>query len=127
MGVGMLQATEGVYPGGTHTGPIRQQSYANRSRLPCPRKVTEWFFGFEHMKHLLEDHVQSKAARILMLGCGNSTLSADMYRAGYHNITNIDISPTVIEKMLLQHSSMPGSLPPTTEGLGPCVTPHAFH
>lgn len=34
-----------------------------------------------------------------MLGCGNSKLSEQMYDAGYHNIVNIDISPSVIEQM----------------------------
>ena len=34
-----------------------------------------------------------------MLGCGNSKLSEQMYEAGYHEILNIDISETVIERM----------------------------
>ena len=56
----------------------------------------------------------NKDAKILMLGCGNSginftvfvlhysgllELSEDMYKCGYENIYNIDISPVVIEKM----------------------------
>ena len=34
-----------------------------------------------------------------MVGCGNSKLSDQMYQAGYHNIVNIDISPSVIQQM----------------------------
>lgn len=34
-----------------------------------------------------------------MLGCGNSTLSRDMYDDGYRNIANVDYSSVVIEKM----------------------------
>ena len=34
-----------------------------------------------------------------MLGCGNSKLSDQMYEAGYEDILNIDISPSVIEQM----------------------------
>jgi len=30
--------------------------------------------------------------RILMLGCGNSKLSQDIYKKGFHNIVNLDIS-----------------------------------
>jgi ubiquinone/menaquinone biosynthesis C-methylase UbiE len=37
--------------------------------------------------------------RILMVGCGNSKLSQQMYEAGYKKIVNIDISPSVIEQM----------------------------
>lgn len=43
--------------------------------------------------------VPDKNARIVMLGCGNSTLSRDMYDDGYRNIANIDYSAIVIEKM----------------------------
>ena len=39
------------------------------------------------------------ADKVLMVGCGNSRLSEDMYDVGYHNITNIDISDTVIRQM----------------------------
>jgi 2-polyprenyl-3-methyl-5-hydroxy-6-metoxy-1,4-benzoquinol methylase len=38
-------------------------------------------------------------SKILMIGCGNALLSEDMYNDGYHNITNIDISPIVIKQM----------------------------
>ena len=37
--------------------------------------------------------------KILMLGCGNADLSADMYDNGYKNITNVDFSKVVIEQM----------------------------
>ena len=37
---------------------------------------------------------------ILVPGCGNSSLSADLYRDGFKNITNIDISNTVVNQML---------------------------
>lgn len=32
-------------------------------------------------------------------GCGNSSLSEDMYRDGFHSITNVDYSAIVIENM----------------------------
>ena len=34
-----------------------------------------------------------------MLGCGNSTLSRDLYDDGYKRVDNIDYSDVVIEKM----------------------------
>ncbi len=37
--------------------------------------------------------------KTLMVGCGNSTLSADMYDVGHDCITNIDISDVVIKQM----------------------------
>ena len=38
--------------------------------------------------------------KILVIGCGNSELSANMYDFGYHNITNVDISDVVIQQMV---------------------------
>ncbi|XP_070177056.1 eEF1A lysine and N-terminal methyltransferase-like isoform X2 [Littorina saxatilis] len=37
--------------------------------------------------------------KVLMVGCGNSRLSEDMYDVGYHSIVNIDISDIVICQM----------------------------
>jgi len=34
-----------------------------------------------------------------MLGCGNSKMSEDMFEDGYQQITNVDISFTVIKQM----------------------------
>ena len=34
-----------------------------------------------------------------MTGCGNSLLGEELYRDGYHNVINTDISPSVIESM----------------------------
>ena len=42
--------------------------------------------------------------KILMLGCGNADLSADMYDNGYKNITNVDFSKVVIEQMAIRNS-----------------------
>jgi ubiquinone/menaquinone biosynthesis C-methylase UbiE len=34
-----------------------------------------------------------------MVGCGNSKLSFQMWQAGFKNMVNIDISPSVIQQM----------------------------
>lgn len=41
-----------------------------------------------------------------MLGCGNSTLSQDMYADGYTDIVNVDYSSVVIEQMRARHPEM---------------------
>ena len=50
------------------------------------------------MKPYIEKFVK-KDYKILMLGCGNSLLSENMYDEGYEYIYNIDISHVVIEQM----------------------------
>ena len=58
----------------------------------------EWCKGYDDFKQFIHEHAR-KCDRILMLGCGNSTLSEEMYKDGYRNIVNIDFSPVVIENM----------------------------
>ncbi|UYV81966.1 ECE2 [Cordylochernes scorpioides] len=58
----------------------------------------DWLGKYSAFSHLINKHVKT-SDKILMLGCGNSTLAEDMYKDGYHHITNIDYSPVVIDKM----------------------------
>ncbi|XP_030016789.1 EEF1A lysine methyltransferase 4 [Sphaeramia orbicularis] len=67
----------------------------------------DWLGNFSKFEHLLGDHVK-KEDTILILGCGNSSMSGDMYRAGYHSITNIDYSSVCINTMRTRHSDCPG-------------------
>ena len=43
------------------------------------------------------------ASRVLVLGCGNSTLSKDMYDEGYKQVTSIDFSKVVVDEMLAKY------------------------
>ena len=67
----------------------------------------DWFKKYDDLKAILAKHISDKSASIIMLGCGNSTLSEDMYNDGYKNILNVDFSETVIEKMQLKHVDKP--------------------
>jgi hypothetical protein len=75
----------------------------------------DWFKRYEDVAHLLHQVLPDKNARVLMLGCGNSTLSEDvrlsilpcphnpphdcvvsqMYDDGYKNIVNVDVRAPV--------------------------------
>uniref|UniRef100_A0A8C1RMM7 EEF1A lysine methyltransferase 4 n=1 Tax=Cyprinus carpio TaxID=7962 RepID=A0A8C1RMM7_CYPCA len=56
----------------------------------------EWFGDFTKFEHLLK-------YRIMILCCGNSALSYDMYQAGYTSITNVDYSSICVESMAERH------------------------
>lgn len=69
----------------------------------------EWLLSFEQLRHQLEpilqdEHGDPSTVRILVVGCGNSPFSADLYDAGYTNIVNIDYSATVIQHMQEKHA-----------------------
>ncbi|KAG8760869.1 hypothetical protein FRC14_001428 [Serendipita sp. 396] len=69
--------------------------------------VFDWFKSFKDIEDYFGTLISDKSASILMLGCGNSTLSEEMYEAGYTNIVNIDYSAVVIEKMKLRNEDRP--------------------
>jgi 2-polyprenyl-3-methyl-5-hydroxy-6-metoxy-1,4-benzoquinol methylase len=51
------------------------------------------------MKDSVAEYMKDKTIRIMVLGCGNSTLSEDLFQDGYKNVVSMDYSPVVIEKM----------------------------
>eukprot|EP00906_Rhabdomonas_costata_P008400 RCo011979 len=68
----------------------------------------DWYVVFEQLEPLLRPLLKDRNAAILILGCGNSRFSAQLYSAGYPNITNVDFSPVVIERMEAVHRDMEG-------------------
>ncbi|KAF8817463.1 S-adenosyl-L-methionine-dependent methyltransferase [Phlegmacium glaucopus] len=66
----------------------------------------DWFKSYADLAELLHLLVPSKSSRILMLGCGNSTLSEDMWDDGYRNIVNVDYSAVLIEQMRKRHGQV---------------------
>ena len=65
----------------------------------------DWLLTFNQLKctllpYLEDETYGGKRARILLVGVGNSTFSADLYDAGFTNLVNVDYSSVVIEKML---------------------------
>ena len=56
----------------------------------------EWLESYATLRGILKKFLTHKDIKILMLGCGNANLSADIYDDGYRNITNVDFSKVVI-------------------------------
>jgi len=66
----------------------------------------DWYQRWDGLKDVLKDILQP-AHSILVLGCGNSRLSEELFDEGYTNITNIDISMVVIEAMQQKYQDKP--------------------
>ena len=65
----------------------------------------DWYADWDQLeKHFKE--ILNENDKILMVGCGNSKLSSQMYNFNFKNITNIDISDVVIGKMQKQFPDM---------------------
>ncbi|XP_012539667.1 eEF1A lysine and N-terminal methyltransferase homolog isoform X1 [Monomorium pharaonis] len=62
------------------------------------KKAFEWYGEYPELCDILTKYIKLKDD-ILIVGCGNSTLSMSLYDVGYRNIVNIDISHIVIKQM----------------------------
>jgi SAM-dependent methyltransferase len=62
----------------------------------------DWLLSYDQLKTQLSSLLKLDD-RILIIGCGNSTLSAKLYDDGFKNITNMDFSEIVIAKMIALH------------------------
>ena len=59
-------------------------------------KAFEWYGDYTTLASLLSTSVPDTNAKVLVPGCGNSELSADLYDAGYEHIVNVDFSETCV-------------------------------
>uniref|UniRef100_A0A336LKZ2 CSON009529 protein n=1 Tax=Culicoides sonorensis TaxID=179676 RepID=A0A336LKZ2_CULSO len=62
------------------------------------KKAFEWYGEYPELCGILHKYIKAKDD-VLVVGCGNSKLSSDLYDVGIKKITNIDISTTVIAQM----------------------------
>lgn len=65
----------------------------------------DWFVSYDALKDVIQPLVKPDS-KILVVGCGNSRLSAQLYDSGFHNIVNIDISEIVINQMRSRYREM---------------------
>ena len=60
----------------------------------------EWYQDYMALRPFFKKYVPDKISPILQVGCGSSHLAEDLFKDGYQNISNIDISYTVIKQMV---------------------------
>jgi SAM-dependent methyltransferase len=64
----------------------------------------EWLMHYHDVETILNRFLKP-SDHILIVGCGNSSFSSDLYDAGYINITNVDYSHNVIHRMKKKHEN----------------------
>lgn len=63
-----------------------------------------WRYGeYPKLSGVIHKYIKP-SDKVLMVGCGNSKLSEDLYDLSYHDIHNIDISDMVIRQMTHKNS-----------------------
>ncbi|KDO35701.1 hypothetical protein SPRG_18855 [Saprolegnia parasitica CBS 223.65] len=81
--------------------PRDNKEYKNQSYWDsrfASEESYDWLARYNDVADLIAQYVP-KSSRLLIVGCGNSTFSVDLYDAGYTNIVNLDFSSVVIERM----------------------------
>ncbi|XP_077963911.1 eEF1A lysine and N-terminal methyltransferase [Gasterosteus aculeatus] len=61
-------------------------------------KAFEWYGDYHALCGVLHKYIKVQD-KVLVVGCGSSELSEQMYDVGYKHLTNIDISETVVTHM----------------------------
>jgi SAM-dependent methyltransferase len=67
----------------------------------------EWYGDYAELAAHVQRSIKA-TDRILVVGCGNSNFSSDLYDEGYQNIVNLDFSELVIEEMVAKNISRSG-------------------
>ena len=97
----------------TGTASSRGEDAAPSSGMENTANCVEFFTGLP--LHELHKSPQSLIAivqlrycktkdDILVVGCGNSTLSADLFDVGHRSLVSIDLSEVVVSQMNRQHA-----------------------
>lgn len=66
----------------------------------------EWYGSFSDVLPPLLPNIK-KTDRLLVIGCGNSNFSSQLYDLGFHNIINLDFSEVVIAEMREKNLARP--------------------
>lgn len=74
------------------------REYWDRFFIERGSEAFEWYGKFGDVRGQLEKLVKREEG-VLIIGCGNSDFSAELYDCGYHSIRNLDFSELVINEM----------------------------
>ncbi|XP_004713497.1 EEF1A lysine methyltransferase 4 isoform X1 [Echinops telfairi] len=66
----------------------------------------EWFGDFSSFRAIVEPELRPED-RILVLGCGNSALSYELYLGGFPDVTSVDYSSVVVAAMRVRYAHVP--------------------
>ncbi|CAM9263609.1 unnamed protein product [Scytosiphon promiscuus] len=65
----------------------------------------EWYGEYDDLRKLVHQTLR-RADRILVIGCGNSNFSAELYDDGFESVENVDFSEPVVAEMNRLHSGV---------------------
>ena len=83
-----------------HHEEFRTREYWDRFFRERKEEAFEWYGSFEDVRaKIVEETRLKRGEATLVIGCGNSDFSAQLYDQGFHAIRNLDFSEQVIAEM----------------------------
>ena len=95
-------------------GQFSKQSYWEHFFGKRGAAAFEWYGEWNDLHEHVEPHLGA-SSRVLVIGCGNSDFSEQMWANGYRHLLSIDYSGTVIKQMKAKSLARHGGVQP--EGL----------
>jgi hypothetical protein len=83
----------------SHHVEFRSKDYWDRFFLERGGEKFEWYGTYNEIEANVKRSMKY-TDKLLIIGCGNSEISADLYDNGYKSIVNLDFSPLVIQEMI---------------------------
>lgn len=83
---------------------FKEQSYWNQRFME--EEEYDWLVTTSQISEYILPYINMND-RILVVGCGNSSFSVELYNMGYKNIVNIDFSDVLINKMKEKYQNLP--------------------
>lgn len=87
-------------------------NYSNKeyweNRFENQKGYFDWYGGWNEIKDSILTNLNNdnkEKLNILIVGCGNSQITENLYKEGFCNITNIDIASNVIENMRIEFNN----------------------
>lgn len=74
----------------------------------------DWYQRWSGLKNVISEYLNVES-KILIVGCGTSRLSEDLFDQGFTNITNIDLSSVCIQIMKDKYTDTPKASMPFKE------------
>jgi len=96
---------------------FREKSYWDSFFKKRGQKAFEWYGEYGELCGILHKYIRPKDS-LLVVGCGNSKLSSDLYDVGYTDQVSIDVSSKVIDQMKRQRPEMKFCLQDVTDMKG---------
>ena len=83
----------------SETSEFHTETYWEKFFKQRGNKAFEWYGEFQDFISLIKRYTPNTDETFLVIGCGNSEFSSNLYDEKYRNITNIDFSEYVVNEM----------------------------